>query len=184
MPSSQTDSPEPGSFKEAPGVGDRAPDFILPTASGKKIRLKDQLGKKIVVLYFYPHDFSGDCTKEARAFRDHYLAFKNLGAEVFGISRDSVESHRKFVRSESLPFNLLSDPEGKAHRLYGVEKVFGILPRRTTYVVEPTGKILFKYSSLLRPHAHPKKSIQALRNVATKATTRKATRSLKRGRKK
>lgn len=161
-------SSEPDLFAKTLRVGDRAPDFSLPTAGGKSFRLKERLGKKILVLYFYPHDFSANCAKEARAFRAHYVAFKNLGAEILGISRDSQKSHRDFIRAESLPFNLLSDEDGKVHRRYGVEKVLGFLPRRTTFVIDSKGVILFKYSSLLRPASHSQKSALALQGMAKK----------------
>ncbi|MBL8993190.1 MAG: peroxiredoxin [Spirochaetia bacterium] len=168
MPRRPSSPSKPDLFATVLRVGDRAPNFILPTAGGKPFQLKDRLGKKILVLYFYPHDFSANCAREARAFRAHYVAFKNLGAEIFGISRDSQKSHRDFIRAESLPFNLLSDPEGKVHRRYGVEKLLGFLPRRTTFVIDSKGVILFKYSSLLRPASHSQKSALALKGFVKK----------------
>src|SRR5512136_1125914 len=100
-------------------VGDQAPDFRLPNQSGDMVNLKDFNGKKIVVLYFYPRDFSSGCTAEACAFRDSYEVFKEAGAEVIGVSSQSVESHEQFVSVNSLPFILLSDDDGRVRKLYG-----------------------------------------------------------------
>src|SRR5918999_702549 len=100
------------------GVGSKAPDFTLLSQSGELVRLKDFLGKKPVVLYFYPKDDTPGCTKEACAFRDSFEEFRRLDAEVLGISSDSVESHRSFAMQHDLPFPLLSDGERKVRRLY------------------------------------------------------------------
>src|SRR4030065_2893643 len=101
-------------------VGDTAPDFELPTSAGEKVKLSDYIGKKAVVLYFYPEDFSPGCTKEACAFRDSYELFKDAGAEVLGVSSDTQESHGEFILKLGLPFKLLSDEGGKVRSLYGV----------------------------------------------------------------
>ena len=90
-------------------VGDAAPDFTLPTQSGTPVSLKDFTGKTAIVLYFYPRDNTPGCTAEACAFRDSYEVFKDAGAEVIGISSDSVESHQQFAARHRLPFILLSD---------------------------------------------------------------------------
>src|SRR5919202_6387955 len=93
-------------------VGAKAPDFALPSQSGEIIRLEDLLGKP-VVLFFYPKDNTLGCTREVCAFRDGFEEFGVLDAEVIGVSSDSVESHRTFVRKHQLPFALLSDKGGK-----------------------------------------------------------------------
>ncbi len=85
--------------KDTVGVGSKAPDFILPSQSGEMVNLKDFLGKKPVVLFFYPKDDTPGCTKQACAFRDEYEAFGQLDAEVIGISSDSVESHKTFRKA-------------------------------------------------------------------------------------
>src|SRR5919201_2404391 len=90
-------------------VGDLAPDFSLPDKSGAAVRLSELLGKKAIVLYFYPKDNTPGCTTEACAFRDSYETFKDAGAEVIGISSDSTESHEQFATKHRLPFILLSD---------------------------------------------------------------------------
>ena len=94
-------------------VGSVAPDFTLPSQSGEMVSLGDFLGKKPVVLYFYPKDDTPGCTKEACAFRDDHEEFGRLDAEVIGISSDCVESHRSFAEDHELPFTLLSDAGGR-----------------------------------------------------------------------
>src|SRR5713226_3870901 len=101
-------------------VGDTAPDFTLESKSGEKVSLADFRGKKNVVLYFYPKDETMGCTREACGFRDRYEAFTDLGAEVVGISSDSIESHKKFAEHHNLPFTLLSDPKKFVRKMYGV----------------------------------------------------------------
>jgi peroxiredoxin Q/BCP len=87
-------------------VGDAAPDFSLLDERGIPVRLKDHLGKKVVVLYFYPKDFTSGCTAEACSFRDNYEPYRDKGAVVIGVSLDNVESHLKF--SENTICHLLS----------------------------------------------------------------------------
>ena len=143
-------------------VGDVAPDFTLPDQWGKPIRLRDVLGKKTVVLYFYPKDQTPGCTLEARAFRDSYEQFSAKDAQVLGVSSDSVLSHRRFARRHNLPFLLLSDRDGAVRRLYGVEKTLGLLPGRVTYVIDQTGVVRHVYSSQLRATRHPREALMML----------------------
>lgn len=130
----------------APKVGDRAPEFTLPTGDGGTLSLNDLKGKKIV-LYFYPKDNTSGCTKEACSFRDNMTAVKRKGAVVVGVSADSVDSHRKFAEKFELPFPLVSDEKKEMLKAYGVwkqksmygKKYYGI--ERTTYVIDEKGKI-------------------------------------------
>jgi peroxiredoxin Q/BCP len=92
------------------------------------VSLKDFLGRKSVVLFFYPKDDSPGCTREVCAFRDYFEEFGKLDAEVIGISSDSVESHKRFAVEHDLSFALLSDEGGNIRRLYGVPKTFGLFP--------------------------------------------------------
>src|SRR5215467_13658832 len=101
-------------------VGDLTPDFTLLNQSGAPVSLGDFLGKKHIVLYFYPKDNTSLCTEEACAFRDSYEVFKDAGAEVIGVSSDSVESHQQFASRHHLPFILLSDTKGVVRKRYGV----------------------------------------------------------------
>ena len=108
-------------------VGDKAPDFTLADADGKNVSLKDFAGKK-VVLYFYPKDNTPGCTRQACAFAQNYSEFARRGIAVIGVSKDSVESHRKFAEKYDLPFVLLADPELQAIKAYGVwqeKKLYG-----------------------------------------------------------
>jgi len=143
-------------------VGDVAPDFTLPDQWGKPVRLSDLLGARTVVLYFYPKDETPGCTLEARAFRDSYEAFTAQGAQVIGVSSDSVRSHRRFAERHRLPFLLLSDRDGAVRDLFGVEKTLGLLPGRVTYVIDKTGVVRHVYSSQLRATRHPREALSVL----------------------
>src|SRR3989442_1422386 len=115
-------------------VGDPAPDFTLRDQAGKPVQLRNLLGQGTVVLYFYPKDETPGCTLEARAFRDSYDRFTAAGAEVVGISSDSIASHRRVAARHRVPFLLLSDRGGGVRELYGVDKKLGFLPRPERYV--------------------------------------------------
>ena len=127
-------------------IGDTAPDFTLFDKDGGKISLSDFLGKR-VVLYFYSKDNTPGCTRQACAFAASYGAFSEKNVTVIGISRDGIESHRKFAEKHSLPFILLSDPEREAIEAYGVwqekklygKTSFGVV--RTTFIIGEDGKI-------------------------------------------
>lgn len=127
-------------------VGDKAPDFSLPTDGGGKVSLKELRGKT-VVLYFYPRDDTPGCTAEACAFRDSLPDFSKVKAEVVGISRDSVASHDKFKKKFKLPFPLASDEDSKVTEAYGVwveksmygKKYMGI--ERATFLIDAKGVI-------------------------------------------
>jgi len=128
-------------------VGDTAPDFTLPSQTGESVSLKDFIGKKSVVLYFYPKDDTPGCTAQACAFRDSYEVFKDAGAEVIGISDDSADSHQKFVTKHQLPFTLLSDTGKQVRKLYGVPSTLGLLPGRVTYVIDQNGVVQHIFNS-------------------------------------
>ena len=127
-------------------VGDKAPDFSLPSTDGTEISLKALRGKK-VVLYFYPKDDTPGCTKESCSFRDNLTRIKKKGAELFGVSADSVTSHKKFTEKYDLTFPLLSDEDRKVIKAYGVwkeksfhgKKYMGIV--RSTFIIDEQGKI-------------------------------------------
>lgn len=135
-------------------VGDPAPDFTLPTQTGESFSFHDLLGKSAIVLYFYPKDETRGCTMEACSFRDSYEIFKEAGAEVVGISSDSVESHQKFAQKHRLPFILLSDASGTVRKLFGVGSMFGRLPQRVTYIIDKQGIIRHIFSSQFMPEKH------------------------------
>jgi peroxiredoxin Q/BCP len=122
-------------------VGDKAPDFTLMDERGLPVSLKDFLGKHLVVLYFYPKDFTPGCTAEACSFRDDYKAYEERGAVVVGVSLDSVESHAKFSEHHSLPFTLLSDNRKEVAKAYGVLGTGGFLAKRVTFIIDRNGSI-------------------------------------------
>ena len=136
------------------GVGDIAPDFTLPSASGQSVRLSDYRGKAEVVLFFYPKDNTPGCTAEVCSFRDSYEAFREAGAEVIGVSSDSVDSHRQFSGRLQVPFQLLSDEGGALRNLYGVPRTLGLLPGRVTYLIDKSGIVRHIFSSQLRINKH------------------------------
>jgi peroxiredoxin Q/BCP len=153
--------------KDGVGVGSKAPGFTLPSQSGEMVSLKDFLGEKPVILYFYQKDDTPGCTKEACAFRDEHEQFGKLDAEVIGVSSDSVESHRRFAEKHDLSFTLLSDEGGKVRRMYGVPNTFGIFPGRVTYVIDEAGVIRHVFSSQIRAVKHVEgamKSLAAIRS--------------------
>ncbi len=127
-------------------VGDKAPDFTLPTDGGGTVSLKGLKGKK-VVLYFYPKDDTPGCTKEACAFRDSLADFSKIKATILGISKDSVASHDTFKKKFKLPFPLASDEDGKVCQAYGAwveksmygKKYMGI--ERATFLIDEKGII-------------------------------------------
>ena len=126
-----------------PKVGDPAPDFTVTASDGSTVKLKDQLGKGFIVLYFYPKDDTPGCTKEACGLRDGIDEFKGLNATVYGVSFDSVESHKKFIEKYKLPFLLLADTDKKLAIAYGVAGDKSPVPSRSTFVIDKTGKIVF-----------------------------------------
>jgi len=146
-------------------VGDEAPDFSLPDQLGTMVNLKDFIGNKIIVLYFYPRDFSRGCTVEACAFRDSYDVFVQAGAQVIGISSQSVESHSKFVVFYKLPFILLSDEGGKVRQLYGVPSTLGLFAGRVTYIIDKKGIVRHIFSSQLNPTKHIEEALRIVKEI-------------------
>jgi peroxiredoxin Q/BCP len=146
-------------------VGDKAPDFTLPSQSGDRVRLRDRLGERVVVLYFYPKDNTSGCTAEACAFRDSHEVFTEAGAEVIGISSDSAERHAAFAGQHSLPFTLLSDQGGRVRRQYGVPAVLGLLPGRVTYVIDRQGTVRHVFNSMININQHVGDALEVVRQL-------------------
>ena len=145
-------------------VGDLALDFTLPNQWGTLVSLGDFLGKKHIVLFFYPRDHTAVCTEEACAFRDSYEVFQAAGAEVIGMSSDSVESHRHFAQEHELPFLLLSDEGGIIRKRYGVSTAFG-LPGRVTYVIDRQGIVRHIFFSQFTSEKHVTEALETLRTI-------------------
>ena len=144
-------------------VGDVAPPFSLPDQSGKTVSLKELLGEKWIVLYFYPKDDTPGCTAESCAFRDSYDVFKEAGAEVIGVSGDSSQSHQQFAQKYNLPFTLLSDTNNQLRKVYGVPTTLFILPGRVTYVIDPKGIVQHIFNSQLDFKAHVDEALNAIK---------------------
>lgn len=146
-------------------VGNIAPDFSLLSQNGTPVSLQDFRGKKAVVLYFYPKDDTPGCTAEACAFRDSYQVFQDAGAEVIGVSDDSIESHQKFAAKHNLPFTLLSDTGNKIRQSYGVPATLWILPGRVTYVIDKNGIIQHIFDSMLNFQGHIDEALKTLQRI-------------------
>lgn len=146
-------------------IGDKAPDFSLPNQDEVMVSLSDYYEKKDVVLFFYPKDFSPGCTTQACTFRDRYEDFTDLGAEVIGVSSDSVQSHKKFLETYMLPFTLLSDSDGDVRKLYGSTKVFGIVPGRYTFIIDRKGIIRHIFTSETNMKKHVDEALRVLREI-------------------
>ena len=140
--------------------GKKAPAFSLEGSDGKKHSLDDYKGKT-VVLYFYPKDDTPGCTKEACGFRDQNSSLKKADTVVLGVSKDSIESHKKFAGKYKLPFTLLSDPKTEVMKKYGAfgkkmmygKEVQGTI--RSTVVIGPKGDVLKHWTTVKKAEAHP-----------------------------
>lgn len=129
--------------------GDKVPDITLKNQDGQDFNFSSLIGKKSFVVYFYPKDFTPGCTKEACSFRDSYEDFKELGAEVIGISSDSSASHTKFINRYKLPYIFLSDEGKEARKAFDVKaNLMGLLPGRETFVFDKQGKLLHRFNSM------------------------------------
>ncbi|MCZ2390828.1 MAG: peroxiredoxin [Acidobacteria bacterium] len=124
-------------------VGDDAPDFTLKDGDGEDWTLSDHRGKTVVLL-FYPGDFTPVCTRQLCSVRDHWNAYQLTGAEVVGISTDTVDSHKKFSEAHDLPLRLLSDPGRKVSTLYGMKSWLPGRSARGVVVIGRDGKVSYK----------------------------------------
>jgi len=148
-------------------VGDLTPDFTLLNQSSGPVSLWDFLGKKYIVLYFYPKNNTSLCTEEACAFRDNYESFQEAGAEVIGVSSDTVESHRQFTKEYQLPFILLSDMDGAIRKQYVVPTAFG-LPGRVTYIIDRQGIVRRIFFSQFTSKRHVDEALETLQRIHEK----------------
>ena len=147
-------------------VGDLVNHFTAVTADGSSFDSKDYVGKQPLVIYFYPKDNTSVCTMQACSFRDQYEDFKLLGAEVIGVSSDSIQSHQKFAKQYRLPFILLSDSEKQLRKLFGVPNdLLGLIPGRVTYVIDDKGKVQLIFNSLAGP-IHIKKALECVKKIS------------------
>jgi peroxiredoxin Q/BCP len=149
------------------GVGDKAPDFNLKDQAGRDVSLASFRGQKAVVLYFYPKDETPGCTKEACSFRDSYEDFAKAGAEVIGVSGDTVEKHRSFAEHHRLPFTLLADDGNRLRKAYGVPATLWILPGRVTYVIDKQGVVRHVFDSQLQATKHIDEALGVVRTLTS-----------------
>jgi peroxiredoxin Q/BCP len=146
-------------------VGDKAPNFTLPARDGKPFTLSEAIGRRTVVLFFYPKDGTPGCTVEACTFRDNYEAFAEAGAEVVGVSSDSASAHDEFAAKHKLPMTLLTDADAKVRALYGVKSTLGLLPGRATFVIDRSGTIVHVFVSQLRVKSHVEKALAVVKGL-------------------
>ncbi|PXY42043.1 peroxiredoxin [Flavobacterium cheongpyeongense] len=138
-------------------IGDIVPNFTAKDSHGEVFDSQSVLGRKPLVIYFYPKDNTPGCTVEACSFRDQYEDFKDLGAEVIGVSADSVKSHQKFANKHKLPFILLSDEDKRLRHLFGVKNnLFGLLPGRVTFIIDRNGLVIYIFDSMNAARHIPK----------------------------
>lgn len=150
-------------------VGDKAPDFDVVSSNGKSLKLSEFAGKKNVVLYFYPGDFTPVCTKETCGFRDMHEDLASQDTEIIGVSVDSDESHRKFAEEYKVPFELVSDKNREIAKLYGatgfLRDILG-KSKRKTFVIDKKGRIAAILESELRASKHIDGVRDALKNLS------------------
>ena len=141
-------------------VGDSAPGFAAPAASGKTIKLSDFKGQW-VVLYFYPKAGTPKCTQEACSLRDGYAETQKAGAVIVGVSLDDLDVLQKFQQTESLPFELLSDSKKQVSRAYGVLGLGGLFAQRRTFLIDPQGRIAYIFEEV-NPAGHSRQVLDVL----------------------
>ena len=161
-----------GSMKQRPAslkIGDRAPDFSAMTQDGERVQLSDFVGKKGLVLFFYPKDGTSICTKEVCAFRDSYEKFTDAGVAVIGVSGDSEESHRNFIGEHKLSFPLISDTDGSLRKTFAVPLTKGLIPGRVTYGIDSEGIVRQIFSAQFVSNGHVQRALEAVNSFKKKS---------------
>ena len=147
-------------------VGDKIPIFSLMNQNGEQVHINDFIGKKNLVLFFYPKDDSPGCTAQACSFRDQYEDFVDAEAVVIGISGQTVKSHKNFADKHNLSYTLLSDSGNKIRKQFGVPtNFFGLLPGRVTYIVNKKGEVVHIFNSQVQVTKHVETALQILNNL-------------------
>jgi peroxiredoxin Q/BCP len=145
-------------------IGDTIPEFALLDQSGNLFNIKSIIGKKNLVIYFYPKDDTPGCTAQACSFRDQFEVFNEADAMIIGISGQSVESHSEFAKKHRLRFTLLSDEGNKVRKQFGVPTNFlGLVPGRVTYIVDKSGKVIYIFNSQMHATKHVEEALRALK---------------------
>jgi len=147
-------------------VGEKAPEFEGTLAGGKQLRLRDFRGRRHVILYFFPKDFTPGCTREACSFRDRRAEVAGLDAEIVGVSLDTPEKHASFAEKYQLPYPLISDRSGAIASAFGVARLGGWLPtRRVTFVIDKQGVVQHVIQSEFSIDMHINEALDTLRRL-------------------
>lgn len=147
-------------------IGSLVSDFTLEDQNGNNFSLSSVLGKKNLVIFFYPKDDSPGCTKEACYFRDQFEVFRETDAVIIGISSQSVKSHKKFAEKYHLSYTLLSDRGNKIRNQFGVPtNLFGIIPGRVTYVIDKSGRVVLIFNSQMQINKHIDEALTILKKL-------------------
>jgi peroxiredoxin Q/BCP len=144
-------------------IGEKAPLFSGKDQDGNEIKLDDYLGKKNIVLFFYPKDDTPVCTAEACSFRDNYDKFRNLDTEIIGVNQASVASHKNFAEKYRLTFPIINDEENKIKKLYKVPNKFFVLAGRVTYVIDKQGLIKHAINNMFDGEVHITETLKSLK---------------------
>lgn len=147
-------------------VNTKAPDFTLPSTSGKDFNLYTHAAGKPIVIYFYPKDFTTGCTTEACSFRDHFETFKQLNTLVVGISKDDLATHAAFKKEFNLPFELLSDTHHSVAKAYDAYIPLINFTRRITYLLDGQQRIVAVYENLINAKKHIEQMLAGLQKTA------------------
>lgn len=147
-------------------VGSTVPKFELKDQHGQLFSLESVLGKKNLVIFFYPKDDSPGCTKQACSFRDQFEVFADEDAMIIGISGQSVKSHLEFAQKHRLNYTLLSDEGNKVRKQFGVPSdLFGLIPGRVTYVIDKQGKVIYMFNSQVQTEKHVTEALRILKEL-------------------
>jgi len=147
-------------------IGNTIPKFSLLDQNGQLFASDSVVGKKNLVIYFYPKDDSPGCTKQACSFRDQFDVFNQEDALIIGISSQSVESHKKFAEKHRLTYTLLADEKNDVRKLFGVPtNFFGLISGRVTYIVNKEGKVVYIFNSQLQAEKHVEEALNILKKL-------------------
>lgn len=147
-------------------IGEKCPTLKTSNQYGEKIDFTNLIGKKRIVIFFYPKDFTPGCTKEACGFRDNYEVFNNLNCSVFGVSSDSEKRHLSFAKKFNLNFDLITDRDRKLSKLFQVQRnLFGLIPGRVTYIFDENGICQGIFDSLHDADGHIEHTLNTLQSL-------------------
>lgn len=147
-------------------IGEKCPTLKTTNQNGEKIDFTNLIGKKRIVIFFYPKDFTPGCTKEACGFRDNYEVFNNLNCSVFGVSSDSEKRHLSFAKKFNLNFDLITDRDRELSNLFQVQRnLFGLIPGRVTYIFDENGICQGVFDSLRDADGHIEHALNTLKSL-------------------